>query len=174
MSTEFETCAWCPRLCRHVCPVAVATGREAATPTSMMTIALLAARGTVGADLARASASLCLSCGACTTHCKVHVPVAERLGRPAPPTSALAAANPSGLVFQVCGSAALPGPHQLACCGRRDGFPEREPEAARQVAEENVRRLGGRPVFCADAACAAWLRGHGADVIEPGSDDVAE
>ena len=27
-------CAFCPRLCRHVCPVAVATGMEAAVPSN--------------------------------------------------------------------------------------------------------------------------------------------
>ena len=33
---DFESCAFCPKLCRHVCPVAVGTGREAATPTAMI------------------------------------------------------------------------------------------------------------------------------------------
>ncbi len=173
MSIDYETCAWCPRLCRHVCPVAVATGREAATPTSMMTIALLAQRGSVSAELAAASASLCLSCGACTQHCKVGVPVAARLGRPDPGLVRPAVVS-AFLTFQVCGTEGPPGPHQLACCGRRDGFAEREPEAARQVAEENVRRLDGREVRCADAECASWLRAHGARVVEPGRTDVAE
>lgn len=77
--TSFTVCAYCPRLCRHVCPVAVATAREAATPTAMMTVPLLDARGDLGPADALAGTSLCLGCGACTAHCKVHVPVAERL-----------------------------------------------------------------------------------------------
>lgn len=173
MSTDLETCAWCPRLCRHVCPVAVGTGRESATPTAMMTVALQARRGEVSTELAAEAASLCLSCGACTAHCKLHVPVAERLGRPAPPRPAAPPASADGaLVFAVCGSEGPVGAHQLACCGRNGGFDAREPEAARQVAEENVRRLDGRRVVCADAACAEWLRRHGADVVEPRRADV--
>lgn len=166
MGTDFETCAWCPRLCRHVCPVAVATGREAATPTAMMTVALLAERGSVSPALAEAAASLCLSCGACTDHCKNRVPVAVALGRPAPPVRPhVPLAAPSGAIeFVCCGSGRPPGPDQLACCGRNDGFDTREPDAAGQVAAENVRRFAGREVICVDGACADWLRAHGAAI----------
>src|SRR5687768_1916480 len=78
---DFTTCAYCPRLCRHVCPVAVATGMESATPTSMMTVPLLHERGALLQPDALAGTSLCLGCGACTAHCKVHIPVSERLTR---------------------------------------------------------------------------------------------
>jgi ferredoxin len=76
---DFETCALCPRLCRHVCPVAVATGREAATPTAMMTQLWDHLRGAGSADLARSAAHLCTSCGACTTACKLDRPVGDLL-----------------------------------------------------------------------------------------------
>lgn len=91
---DFETCAFCPRLCRHVCPVAVGSGREAATPTSMMTgtWSWLSELGT--AEQAVAYASLCVDCGACTRACKLQRPVGELLGDvlreldPAPPGAA--------------------------------------------------------------------------------------
>jgi hypothetical protein len=71
--------------------------------------------------------------------------------------------------FRTCfEDAGVPGiPGQLGCCGRREGFAEREPLAARDVAEANVTILAGRPVACADQACAAWLRKHGAHVSGP-------
>lgn len=177
----FTTCAYCPRLCRHVCPVATATGFEAATPTAMMTVGLLHLRGELGATDALAGTSLCLGCGACTAHCKVHVPVADRLAElratlgvpvaapvpsPAAPAAPPSGASPGAVDFVPCSAGPRESPDQLACCGRRDGFAEREPEAARAVAEENVRRFAGRAIRCEDAACAAFLEAHGAR-LEP-------
>ena len=197
----FTTCAYCPRLCRHVCPVSTATGFESATPTAMMTVGLLHVRGELGDAETRSGTSLCLGCGACTAHCKVHVPVADTLATlratldtPEPPTRLLASAAsappppvgrtadpapatrssdpspdrerptapPEVIDFVTCWQGPWTSPDQLACCGRRDGFAEREPEAARAIAEENVRRFAGRAIRCADAACAAFLRAHGA------------
>ncbi len=88
---DYELCVYCPRLCRHVCPVAVGSAREAATPTAAMTGVWSALLGR--ADDAAAWASLCVGCGACTAACKHHRPVAELLGAhqnpppgaPAPP-----------------------------------------------------------------------------------------
>jgi ferredoxin len=84
--------------------------------------------------------------------------VVERL--PAPKPSAR---------FRTCFEAAdVPAhPGQLACCGRREGFAEREPLAARAVAEANVEVFAGLRVACADASCAAWLRAHGGDIVGP-------
>ncbi len=254
----FTTCAYCPRLCRHVCPVAVATGLEGATAAAMMAAPLLLSQGVFTPADALAGTSLCLDCGACTDHCKVHVPVAERLAAwrrpylPAPAPASLAAieghatpvcvltgatdwsplwearsgtraatlhtpdalghtawrrgalgvleavaahlrgreivtgsgaveavARAAGLTvhrleipsgearFRTCHEVAAPGPTQLACCGRRDAFADREPDAARLVAEENVRLFAGNPVACADEECAAWLAAHGARIDGP-------
>jgi ferredoxin len=74
---DYETCAYCPKLCRHVCPVAVGTARESTTPTAMMTGALLALDGIVTPAEGYASASLCTSCGACTEVCLLDQPVRE-------------------------------------------------------------------------------------------------
>ncbi len=253
---DFTTCAYCPRLCRHVCPVAVATGLEAATPTAMMTAPLLVERGVFSAADGLAGTSLCLGCGACTAHCKLHVPVPARLaawraehGAPeAAPLEAIigdarvvcvltaedwsagwsaragvpvatlrtpnelghaawrqgeegvpervarhlagrevvtasgaveavarAAGVPvtrlpapaGGRVFVTCHDGPVTTPGQLACCGRRERFADREPEAAHAVARENVRRFGDATVSCADADCASWLREHGARVAGP-------
>ena len=75
----YETCAFCPRLCRPVCPIAVGSAREAATPTAMMTGPFLFASGALQAERAAASAALCTSCGACTTFCHAEQPVAALL-----------------------------------------------------------------------------------------------
>jgi hypothetical protein len=251
--------------------VAVGTGREAATVTAMMGAAYLTEKGAMDATFGVAGTSLCCGCGACTDHCKLHVPVAEilrgwraprvpavepeplraidgaastvcvvtgdrdwsgawgrregravarlrtgdalgyaawRAGNAAVPANVarhlegreaiadsgdvaevLAAAGvpvrrleaPSGeRRFHTCFDVfASPGPRpawgvdQLACCGRREGFPDREPEAAREVAEANARLLGPGRVACADEGCACWLRRHGVDVAGP-SDTLGE
>lgn len=165
----YATCTFCPKLCRHVCPVAVATGLESATATAMMTAAWLAATSGVPADPDALAA--CLGCGACTRHCKHHVPVAALLDAAATrpplerPDAALAPVQGADAArFVTCFDGAVGAPHQLACCGRRDGFDARQPELAAEVAAENVRRLDGAAVVCNDAACAAWLRAHGARV----------
>jgi len=76
---RIQTCALCPRLCRHRCPVAVGTGVEAATPTAIMTTLLRWTRGEVDPALAGQAAALCTDCGACETACKVDQPVLEIL-----------------------------------------------------------------------------------------------
>ena len=78
---RIQTCALCPRLCRHTCPVAVGTGREAATPTSIMTTLLRWSRGDASPEIAGSAASLCTDCGACETACGVNQPVPDILRR---------------------------------------------------------------------------------------------
>ena len=78
---RIQTCALCPKLCRHVCPVAVGTGREAATPTQIMTTLYRWTRGEVSPELAGAAVSLCTDCGACEAACGVDQPVPEILRR---------------------------------------------------------------------------------------------
>lgn len=172
-SIDWATCTFCPKLCRHVCPVAVATGLESATATAMMQAAWLAAETGVPAD--PDALALCLGCGACTRHCKHHVPVADRLdaaaGRTAParPDAGLAPVGgpeADASRFTTCFEGSVGAPHQLGCCGRRDGFADRQPEAAHAVANENVRLLAGRAVTCSDPECARWLREHGANLVE--------
>jgi ferredoxin len=256
--------------------VAVATALEAATPTAIQTLVLLAHAGLVEPAEAQAAASLCNGCGACTAFCKHHVPVADQLRalRARPVAAPLAAidgdapvvcilaedgpdwssdyaaaaglqvarlrttdalghdawragdadvprrlaehlhgrrvvtdqldirdvleaasvpvaplAPPAGVRrFVTCFEGVAPGtPHQLSCCGRREGLPQREPAAAAAVARENARRMadgdpgpgsdrrgfggqGATGYACADAACARWLSAHGAAVRGPSTD----
>lgn len=105
--SDVDLCAFCPRLCRHVCPVAVGSGREAATPTAKMTSvwAWLTEHGT--GDDAFAHAALCTSCGACTEACKLDRPVAALLSeargalRPAPTPPPIAEIIGEGLLVAV-------------------------------------------------------------------------
>jgi ferredoxin len=79
MAATYESCSFCPQLCRHVCPVAVATGHEAATPAKMMTAVLLAQRGRIPSHDAARAAALCSGCGACRDHCKYGIDVPAML-----------------------------------------------------------------------------------------------
>ncbi len=257
-------CAYCPRLCRHACPVAVATGLESAVPATIFATLHAYATGREDADVARSAASLCLGCGACTDACVPAVPVAARIREwrralgedvAADPVGAIEGDAPhvcvlgpdedwpvawsasrglphaalrtrdslgharwaadadasekrlaslrqafqgrvavvaSGDVAEVLRAAGVAverlqvvaggrarfrtcfesgegagAPGQLACCGRREGFAEREPGAARDVARANVRAFAGDGVACGDEGCARWLRAHGADVLGP-------
>jgi hypothetical protein len=77
--SELETCSLCPRLCRHACPVAVGTGREAATPTAIAGVLVDHARGQASDELARQAATLCVDCGACQDACHLHQPLPSLL-----------------------------------------------------------------------------------------------
>lgn len=244
-----ETCTFCPRLCRHVCPVSVATARESAVPSAIVGVVRLATAGSIEASLGTAALDLCLGCGACTRYCALHVDVAAFVrgarGRPEaatlpvlpplndaadvrvelpspdgvepPPGTILSPdalghaawragdtqvlrrlasrfagrtvqtrsfaiaevltaagvavqqdpAPPTGTRFTTCWEGANGQDGQLTCCGAREGFADRNPDLAHEVAREAARRLGGLPTTCADGHCAAWLRAHGADVRGP-------
>lgn len=79
MSGVVDTCALCPKLCRHVCPVAVGTGLESATPTAILTEVLMADQYPEDESLAAQSIDLCTRCGACGSFCGVDQPVVELL-----------------------------------------------------------------------------------------------
>ncbi len=96
----FETCAWCPRLCRHVCPVAVGSAREAAVPSNMALQALLFLRGDGSLALAQQAAALCVGCDSCTEHCDLDRPLGRLLRELG---TALSAPPPAEAVRQVEG-----------------------------------------------------------------------
>lgn len=79
-AADLATCVYCPKLCRHVCPVAVGTGHEAAAPSVMALHPFRFLRGEGGLSLAIEAASLCVECGACEAHCEVHRPLGSLLG----------------------------------------------------------------------------------------------
>jgi len=70
-ANEIGLCASCPKLCRHVCPVAEAEQRETVTPWALMTTAFLQLHDS-GATLEGGEAwpYHCTDCGACRQACK--------------------------------------------------------------------------------------------------------
>jgi ferredoxin len=74
-----DTCALCPRLCRHVCPVAVATGLESPTPSAIMTEVMLAEGPGSAQHEVAAALDLCTRCGHCEDFCGVGQPVVALL-----------------------------------------------------------------------------------------------
>ncbi len=91
MNTVVDVCGFCPRLCRHVCPVVVATARESATPTAIVSAVRLAEAAVIDPAIAEAALAMCNGCGACTRHCALSMDVAEfvREWRPRPSTAPL-------------------------------------------------------------------------------------
>jgi NAD-dependent dihydropyrimidine dehydrogenase PreA subunit len=254
MTPVTDICPFCPRLCRHVCPVAVASARESATPTAIVSVLRLAKAGQLDRDLAEAALYLCNGCGACARHCSVGMDVAafvrECRSPPAvaplpelpsggstlrvrvgPGTSGGAVAltpdalghaavvagdrahvarvashfagrrvltdshavlevllaadkllggRKIGVVLDVgagtnprfltCWEGATGADGQLSCCGAREGFEERNAPMAHAMAEEVVRRMGGRAHGCGDGNCSRWLREHGGSVEGPDAD----
>ena len=74
-----EACVYCPKLCRHVCPVAVSTNLEKATPTAMITGVWAAKKGLISLEQGLEFANLCAECGACEKHCAIDQPVSKWL-----------------------------------------------------------------------------------------------
>lgn len=79
MTTVWDTCALCPRLCRPSCPVASGSAREAAVPAVIAGVLLDFGRGRADAALAIEAATLCTDCGACQAHCHLDRPLPEAL-----------------------------------------------------------------------------------------------
>lgn len=75
----FDTCSLCPRLCRHACPVASGSAREASVPTAIASVLREHALGRISDAIALEAATLCTDCGACTESCHLHVPLPKRL-----------------------------------------------------------------------------------------------
>lgn len=73
-------CAACPKLCRHVCPVADAEKRESVTPWALMSSQHFERMAGTPLDPELSEASYhCSACGACERACKFEAPVVEAL-----------------------------------------------------------------------------------------------
>lgn len=171
-----ERCALCPRLCRSACPVASATGREAAAPTLIADVLLAWSRGQVGDALAREAATLCVDCGACAEHCHLGTPLPEALRAARARLTPAVAVEPLGPIEgagtwvavesdERAWSAALAGAvgRPVARWRTRDGLGAallgRAAWADRAVAIADV--LGAREAVVADGAAARALAAAG-------------
>lgn len=77
---ELAYCAYCPKLCRHVCPVGNAERRESVIPQAKMAMGHMARNGTVSLTEDYASVFFyCNGCGLCTEFCEHDIPVSEVL-----------------------------------------------------------------------------------------------
>ena len=117
MSSSIETCALCPKLCRHVCPVSVATSLESATPSAIMTELMMANGPLHLENSASESINMCTRCGQCSDFCGVDQAVVElmddartRLEPPPPPWTEPVISGHHQTVAIICGSTAWDKP----------------------------------------------------------------
>ncbi len=174
MPDPYQTCTFCPRLCRHVCPVALATGLEAATPSAMMGAVYLARRGLLDPSLAGRAAAMCTACGACSRHCKEQVPVGDLLSqarsRYLPPRSPEALAPVEGDAPRVAvecdtrswaGALARKLREPVARLHTSDHLGAScmdHPQTAEPQISSLARLLDGRIAITSCSACAGVLR----------------
>ena len=71
LETSLSYCTYCPKLCRHTCPVSHAEARETLVPQAKMATLRLLRRGDVETDTDNAAVLYgCTGCLACTTACR--------------------------------------------------------------------------------------------------------
>lgn len=173
-----ERCSLCPRLCRSSCPVATATGREAAAPTQIADVLLAWSRGLVSEAMAREAATLCVDCGACEEHCHLGTPLpaALRAARarllPAPEVTPLVPIEGAGTWVAIESD----GRRWAGALARRLGAPVARwwtrdalgvallgRPAWQERGEHLAAALQGRQAVTADGEVARALRGAGVD-----------
>src|SRR5277367_5849139 len=80
IDVDRATCAYCPKLCRHECPTALAEKTEVATVTFKQQLALLASSGKIVLDEESARVFYkCTGCLASRTPCRWEVNVEPSL-----------------------------------------------------------------------------------------------
>ncbi|MBW2732779.1 MAG: (Fe-S)-binding protein [Deltaproteobacteria bacterium] len=68
---DLEYCTFCPKLCRHLCPVSNAIGNEGLIPQAKMQLLNMLRRNAIGWQPGYASPLFaCTGCGLCTEHCE--------------------------------------------------------------------------------------------------------
>ena len=110
MNGAIETCAFCPKLCRHVCPVAVGTSLESTTPTAIMNEVMLAITTPDIENSGVDAINLCTRCGQCSDFCGVDQSVVTLLDEaraqlepPPPPWSEPVIIGHHQTVAIICG-----------------------------------------------------------------------
>jgi len=178
MLDPHAACTFCPQLCRHTCPVATATGREAATPARIVALLREVAAGRADPAEGARAAALCVACGACRDHCRYGVDLPALAGQaravyaPPPAVAPLAAVEGAGaLVALECDErswalalaartgqdvARLRTPDHLG-----DAILERRADAAPWLVRLRAA-LAGRRVVTGCSRCQAVLTAAGA------------
>ncbi len=166
MSTPYDTCALCPRLCRHACPVA--TVWEPGAPSAIAEVLRDGALGRVDASLAQLAALACTDCGACQEACAIDRPVPELLRKFVPKVEVPTQLPP------IAGTAS----EVAVCSGDRRWAEAFAAQTGRAVAswtppanwhETDSKTFGelfsGRTAIVADGEDARALRGAGVVVV---------
>jgi len=82
LPTSLSYCTFCPKLCRHTCPVSNAEARETLTPRDKMATMRLLARAEVPRTVEQTEPLYgCTGCGACTDFCLLNVEPGQALFR---------------------------------------------------------------------------------------------
>jgi len=144
--THLEYCTYCPKMCRHACPVSTATGHETVTPQAKMMALNLARKG--HASWTRDSLEsiyACSGCRQCTEYCAHGV-------------------EPAAVLFAGRAEAERRGVGHPAL----ERYPERF-RARDERLRTKLRALVPAARFADDAQVALW---PGCDAVDKGEGDV--
>jgi Fe-S oxidoreductase len=155
---DTASCAYCPTLCQHACPVVFGEATDTVTPQAKMSLARWMAQGRARIDAESASVlHACTGCGACTDACRHHVdvPGVLQLAREACVDEGVTPHPAPEVPIETDDQAIMPpgvSGIELWAAGYRDRFV--------QVARAAVRRWARRSeLVFASAADARCVRG---------------
>jgi Fe-S oxidoreductase len=144
--THLEYCTYCPKMCRHACPVSTTTGRETWTPQAKMTALNLVRKGHAPATRdALEPIWACTGCRQCTEYCAHGV-------------------EPAAVLFAGRVDAERRGVAHPAL----DGYPQRF-RAREERLRRKLRAIVPRDRFAEEAQVALW---PGCDAVDKGDADV--
>ncbi len=144
--THLEYCTYCPKMCRHACPVSTTTGRETVIPQAKMSTLNLARKAQLPWTAAATEPLwACTGCGQCTEYCAHGV-------------------QPGPTLFAGRAEAVQRGAGHAGV----DRYPERF-RARDERLRKHARETLPRERFAEEAQVAIW---PGCDAIDKGEADV--
>lgn len=144
--THLDYCTYCPKMCRHACPVSTASGRETLTPQAKMSALNLARKG--HAPMTRETLEPiygCTGCRHCTEYC-------------------LHGVEPAAVLFAGRAEAERHGVGHPALAGYPERFRARDERLG-----QKLRTFVPRERFADEAQVALW---PGCDAVDEGEVDV--